>query len=101
MLVEFAMIPLGIGESLAAPLAQVLDIVDKSSLPYKLTPSGTCMEGEWDEVMEVIKTCHNHLRAHSKHIVTTVRIQDEVGETNQINRNITAIEEQLGRKLKH
>ena len=101
MLVEFAMIPLGVGESLAAPLAQVLDIVDKSSLPYKLTPSGTCIEGEWDEVMQVIKTCHEQLREQSQHIVTTLRIQDEVGETDQINRNITAIEEQLGRKLRH
>ena len=49
MLVEFAMIPLGVGESLAAPLAQVLDIVDKSSLPYKLTPTGTCIEGEEED----------------------------------------------------
>ena len=101
MLVEFAIIPLGVGESLAAPLAQVLDIVDKSSLPYKLTPSGTCIEGDWDEVMQVIKTCHEQLRKQSQHIVTTLRIQDEVGETDQINRNITAIEEQLGRKLRH
>lgn len=101
MLVEFAIMPLGLGESLAAPLARVLDIVDKSSLPYKLTPTGTCIEGEWDEVMQVIKTCHEHLREQSQHIVTTLRIQDEVGETDQINRNITAIEEQLGRKLRH
>ena len=41
MLVEFSVIPIGIGSSLGAQLAEVLKIVDASGLPYKLNPMGT------------------------------------------------------------
>jgi uncharacterized protein (TIGR00106 family) len=101
MLVEFAVIPLGVGESLAAPLAQTLKIVDDSRIPYKLTPSGTCLEGSWDEVMAVIRACHASLRQQSNHVITTLRIEDDAGETDQLHRNIASLEEKLGRKLAH
>ncbi len=35
MLLEFAISPLGEGESLSEEVAQVLDLVDRSGLPYE------------------------------------------------------------------
>ena len=58
MLAEFSVIPIGIGSSLGAQLAEVLKIVDASGLPYKLNPMGTVVEGEWDEIMKLVKKCH-------------------------------------------
>jgi len=50
------MTPLGKGESVSQYVARVVDVVDKSGLPYVLTPMGTIIEGEsWDEVMDVLK----------------------------------------------
>ena len=50
------MTPLGKGESVSQYVARVVDIVDRSGLPYVLTPMGTIIEGEsWDEVMSVLK----------------------------------------------
>jgi uncharacterized protein (TIGR00106 family) len=99
MLAELSIVPLGVGEHLSGPLAEVLDIVDRSGVRYKLTPSGTCLEGEWDEVMGVVKQCHAQVRRHSRHVMTTIRIEDEEGEDNKLVRNITSIEEKLGRQL--
>ena len=50
MLAELNVIPLGTGTSLSEELAEVLKIIDTSGLSYQLTPSGTCMEGEWDDI---------------------------------------------------
>lgn len=99
MLAELSIVPLGVGEHLSGPLAEVLDIVDRSGIRYKLTPSGTCLEGSWDEVMGVVKECHAQVRRHSRHVMTTIRIEDEEGEDNKLVRNITSIEEKLGRQL--
>ena len=99
MLAELSIVPLGVGEHLSGPLAEVLDIVDRSGVRYKLTPSGTCLEGSWDEVMGVVKECHAQVRRHSRHVMTTIRIEDEEGEDNKLVRNITSIEEKLGRQL--
>ena len=99
MLAELSIVPLGVGEHLSGPLAEVLNIVDRSGIRYKLTPSGTCLEGSWDEVMAVVKECHAQMRRHSRHVMTTIRIEDEEGEDNKLVRNITSIEEKLGRQL--
>ncbi|MFN2387913.1 MAG: MTH1187 family thiamine-binding protein [Thermoanaerobaculia bacterium] len=99
MLAELSIVPLGVGEHLSGPLAEVLDIVDRSGVRYKLTPSGTCLEGDWEEVMAVVKECHGQVRRHSRHVMTTIRIEDEEGEDNKLVRNITSIEEKLGRQL--
>ncbi|MEW6131187.1 MAG: thiamine-binding protein [Acidobacteriota bacterium] len=99
MLVEFSILPLGAGDHLSGPLAEILKIVDTCGLPYKLTPGSTCVEGEWQEVMEVVRLCHLRMRNHSKHVITTIKIEDEEGVTNKITRNITSVEAAAGRKL--
>jgi uncharacterized protein (TIGR00106 family) len=58
MIVEFSIVPVGRGEELAGLVAKVLDVVDRSGLPYQLTSMGTIVEGNWDDVMGLIKDCH-------------------------------------------
>lgn len=99
MLAELTIVPLGRGEHLSTAIAEVLDVVDRSGVRYKFTPSGTCLEGEWAEVMEVVRRCHDRAREGSRHVLTTIRIEDEEGETNKLTRNITSVEEKLGRQL--
>ena len=53
VLLEFSMSPLDKGESLSQYVARSLDIIDRSGVPYQLTPMGTILEGEWDDVMAV------------------------------------------------
>mgnify|MGYP000999222528 CR=1 FL=1 len=54
VLIEFAMAPRGVGESLSAHVARILDVIDRSGLAYQLTPMGTIIEGEWGEAMGVV-----------------------------------------------
>jgi uncharacterized protein (TIGR00106 family) len=99
MLVELSIIPLGRGEHLSSALAEVLDVVDRSGIRYKFTPCGTCLEGSWDEVMDVVGRAHARARQTSRHVLTTLRIEDEEGENDKLTRNVTSVEEKLGRPL--
>ena len=100
MLAELNINLLGRGTHLSQDLAEILKTVDDSGLHYCLTPLGTCVEGEWDEVMALIKKCNDQARTLSKHVMTTVRIEDEEGATDKINENIAAVERVAGRRLR-
>ena len=100
MLVELSINLLGRGTHLSQDLAQILKTVDESDLRYCLTPLGTCIEGEWDEVMALVKKCHLQARTLSSHVMTTLRIEDEEGATDKLNENIGAVERAANRKLR-
>ncbi|MFO7792172.1 MAG: MTH1187 family thiamine-binding protein [Candidatus Saliniplasma sp.] len=99
MIVEFAIVPLDKGESLSEHVSKVLDIVDNSGLDYKLTPMGTIVEGEWDEVMGLIKRCHEHIREVSKRVETRIVIDDREGAKGRITGKIESVKGKLGKDL--
>jgi uncharacterized protein (TIGR00106 family) len=100
MLVELSVNPLGQGTHLSHDLGEILKLIDDSGIRYGLTPLGTCIEGEWDEVMALIKRCHEKARSMSPHVFTTLRIEDEEGATNKIQENVASVERAAGRSLK-
>jgi uncharacterized protein (TIGR00106 family) len=100
MLVELIINPLGRGAHISQDLGQVLKIIDESGLRYGLTPCGTCIEGDWDEVMALVKRCHDQARSSSSHVMTTIRIEDEEGATDKLHENIASVERAAGRQLK-
>jgi uncharacterized protein (TIGR00106 family) len=99
MLVELSIVPLGPDTHLSTDLAPVIELIDDSGLPYVLTPCGTCIEGGWDEVMDLVRRCHERAVAISAHVFTTITIEDEDGGRDKLRRNVRAIEEKLGRPL--
>lgn len=99
MLVELSINPLGRGTHLSHDLGEVLKVIDDAGVPYLLTPLGTCIEGEWDQVMPLIKRCHEMARSMSPHVFTTLRIEDEEGATNKIRENGASVERAASRSL--
>ncbi|HEV8587135.1 MAG TPA: MTH1187 family thiamine-binding protein [Methylomirabilota bacterium] len=100
MLVELAVIPLGGDTHLSDEIAEVLKLIDASGLPYQLTAAGTCVEGSWDEVMPLIRRCHERSMQASSHVITLLKIEDEQRATNKLVRNVTSVEQKVGRPLK-
>lgn len=99
MLVELSIIPVGNDAHLSDQIAEVLRIVDGSELPYQLTPAGTCIEGDWDEVMALVRKCHEQVREHAAHVFTTIRIEDEAGAENQLLNNVASVSDKVGKHL--
>ncbi len=57
MLAAFSITPMSTGESVGDLVAETVRIVRASSLPDETNAMFTNVEGEWDEVMAVIKAC--------------------------------------------
>jgi len=100
MLAEFSIIPIGVGSSLGDRLAEVLTIVDESGLAYKVNPMGTVVEGEWNEIMELIKRCHATVMKTGERAVTKITIDDRKGESGRIEEKIKSIEKRIGKPLR-
>ena len=99
VLLEFSMSPFDKGASLSQFVARSLDIIDKSGLPYQLTPMGTIVEGEWDEVMAVVTACFEAMRTDCDGIGTHIKIDYRAGPGSRMKSKIDAVEKKLGRKL--
>lgn len=100
MLIEFSIVPIGIGSSIGEQLARVLKIVDESGVPYKVNPMGTVMEGEWDQLIKIVKKCHSAVMEQGERAITTMSVDDRKGKPNRIDEKVKSIEKRLGKKLK-
>jgi uncharacterized protein (TIGR00106 family) len=100
VLLEFAMAPRGHAESLSNEVARILDVIDKSGVEYQLTPMGTILEGEWDEVMGVVTACFEALKTDCPRISVHLKVDYRAGHTGRLKSKIAKVEQTLGRKLK-
>lgn len=99
VMLEFAMAPHGQGESLSAHVARILDVIDKSGVPYQLTPMGTILEGEWDQVIGVVTACFRELERDCPRIGVNLKVDYRQGPAGRLKGKIDKVEQRLGRKL--
>ncbi len=99
MLAELSIHPIGQGVSISAQVARAVEVIEKSGLPFRLTPLGTVIEGEWDEVMQVIRDCRNVMAADCERLLIRITIDDRKGATGRLTENQASVEKALGRSV--
>ena len=100
VLLEFSMSPMDKGESVSNYVSRSLKIISDSGVDYRLNPMGTVLEGEWDEVMGVVKKCYATMRSDCKRITCSIKIDYREGKQDRLASKMASIEEKLGEKLK-
>ena len=96
MVVNFSIVPLDKGISLSAYVAHTVEVIENSALKYHVHAMGTLVEGEWDEVLGVIKRCHERMRSESDRVITTITVDDRQGATNRLEGKKKSVEKILG-----
>ncbi|HEX2867101.1 MAG TPA: MTH1187 family thiamine-binding protein [Ignavibacteriales bacterium] len=99
VLLEFSMSPTDKGESLSSYVAKILNYIDESGVKYKLTPMGTILEGEWDDVMGVVTGCFKLMQQDSRRISLNLKVDYRAGETSRMGSKIEKVEKILNKKL--
>lgn len=100
MLAQFSVVPVGTGSSISDKLTDVVKMVDSSGLDYRMNSMGTVVEGEPDEVLALIKKCHQSVLAKSERVYTTISIDDRKGYTQRITKKIESVEQKAGISVK-
>jgi uncharacterized protein (TIGR00106 family) len=100
MIAQFKVVPIGKGESLSSYVAECVAIVEKSGLRFQLTPMSTIVEGEYSEVMEVIKRCHDRVLELSDRVSISIEIDDRKGRSDAMTDKVRSVQEKLNGKRK-
>jgi uncharacterized protein (TIGR00106 family) len=96
MIAEFSIVPIGKGESLSGFVAECIKIVKESGVKYQLTPMCTILEGEYDEVMDVIKKCHMKIMSMCDRALTSIKIDDRKGRKDAMTEKVKSVKEKIG-----
>ena len=100
VLLEFSMSPLAKGESVGRYVARSLEIVEKSGLDYRLHAMGTILEGEWDQVFNVVRQCFDAMRQDCDRITCSIKLDYRKGTSGRLTSKVQSVEQMLGRELK-
>jgi uncharacterized protein (TIGR00106 family) len=100
ILAELCIYPVDKGDSLSAYVARSLDIIDRSGLPYRCHAMGTTIEGEFEEVMAVVRQCFEDLRQDCRRVECSVRFDYREGASGRLEGKVASVERRLGRPLR-
>lgn len=75
---ELCLFPLGTeSPSVGKYLEPVIEVIRASGLKYRVCPMGTVVEGSVDEILGLVRACHEAiLKAGARRIVISLRIDD-------------------------
>ena len=95
MIAAFSVTPLGAGDSVADLVAEAVRIVRDSGLPSETNAMFTNIEGEWDDVMGVIKACVEKVAEAAPRVSVVVKVDYRPGVTGALRGKVEAVEERL------
>lgn len=95
VLAELSIFPMDKGVSLAAYVARAVRIIRESGLDHQFGPMSTVVEGDWDQVMEVVGRCQKNLAADCDRILVYLRLDCRRGRKNAIREKVRSVETRL------
>ena len=95
MLIAFSITPLGVGESVGDQVADAVRVVRESGLPNRTDAMFTTVEGEWDEVMTVVKRAVDAVAAQAPRVSLVLKADIRPGVTNAMTAKVAHIEARL------
>jgi uncharacterized protein (TIGR00106 family) len=95
VLVAFSITPLGAGESVSAPVADAIRLVRESGLPNETNAMFTNVEGDWDEVMALIKSCVLEVAKAAPRVSVVMKLDYRPGAENAMQAKVDAVEAHL------
>ena len=99
-LVQVSIVPLGTGTtSISKYVARVLKVLQaQKAVRYKLTPMGTVLEGDLDEVLRVVRKMHERgFDKDVRRVLTTVTIDDRRDKQATMESKVKSVESKLRR----
>ena len=95
-MIDLCIVPMGKGVSVSDEIAALERLIRESGLKNQLHPYGTVIEGEWEEVMGLVKNCHALLHEQgTKRIFTNLKIGTRVDKEQTMEDKVNVVEQKL------
>ena len=96
MIAAFSITPLGVGEGVSELVARAVRIVRDSGLPNETNAMFTNVEGDWDEVMGLIRRCVDAVAEAAPRVSVVIKIDHRPGVTGALEAKTQRVEDLLG-----
>ena len=95
MLVAFSVTPIGTGEAVGEAVADAVRVVRESGLPNRTDAMFTTVEGDWDEVMAVVKRAVDAVAAQAPRVSLVLKADIRPGVTGALTAKVETVERYL------
>lgn len=95
MMIAFSVTPLGVGEEVGEYVADAVRVVRASGLPNRTDAMFTTIEGEWDEVMDVVKRAVAAVEARAPRVSFILKADIRPGVTDGMTSKMETVERHL------
>jgi uncharacterized protein (TIGR00106 family) len=97
MLFSVSVVPVGKGDALAHPVAEVIEEIEQAGLSYQVTAMDTVIEGSWDEVVPVIRRAQQRLLEEYPRVLLTLTVDEHRGvPPGRLTASVDDIDRELG-----
>lgn len=98
MLLAFSVAPSGTGESVSEAVADAVRVVRESGLPHHTDSMFTTIEGEWEEVFDVVRRATDAVAAHAGRISLVIKADIRPGRTGEMTGKVERLEAAIARR---
>ncbi len=96
VIVDLCVVPLGVGVSLGKYIAACEKVLQQAGLKTQLHAYGTNIEGEWDEVMQAVRRCHETLHNMGvPRISSSIRLGTRTDRIQTMDDKIRSVQQKL------
>ncbi|HEY1572395.1 MAG TPA: MTH1187 family thiamine-binding protein [Pseudonocardiaceae bacterium] len=95
MIVAFSITPIGAGEDVGRLVAEAVRVVRASGLPNRTDAMFTSIEGEWDDVLRVIKAATDAVAAKTNRVSLVLKADMRGGVTDAMTTKVDHLETYL------
>lgn len=106
VLLEFSMFPTSgecrDGASVSAYVSRIIDMIDKSGVPYQLTPMGTIVEARSvEEALGIVQKAYDVLGTDCERVYSALKLDIRKGKEGRLKGKIDSVKQALGRDVNH
>lgn len=96
VIIDLCVVPLGVGVSVSPQVTACQQVIEASGLEHQMHAYGTNMEGPWDEVMAVVKRCHEVVHEMgAPRITTTIKLGTRTDREQSMADKVSSVETKL------
>ncbi|MCU7806693.1 MAG: MTH1187 family thiamine-binding protein [Candidatus Thiodiazotropha sp. (ex Semelilucina semeliformis)] len=98
VLLEFSIFPTDQGESVSAPVSQVIKLIRDSGIDYQLTPMGTIIETEnIEQALDLVKASSKRLQQlGAQRVYSSIKLDIRQGEMGRLTGKIRSVKDRIG-----
>ena len=95
MIVAFSITPLGVGDAVGEYVADAVRVVSDSGLPNHTDAMFTTVEGDWHEVMDLVKRAVDAVAANAPRVSLVLKADIRPGVTDGLTAKVETLERHL------